>query len=139
MATYLPTTTSDLTAALPAYVTNPLTLARSLGWLSLGLGLSELLAGANLNRGLGVRGWAGLTRFFGLREIGAGVGLVAARRLGPWMWARVAGDALDLAALTAALVATDKRRPRLGGALAVVAAITALDVVCAVQLHRRGL
>lgn len=128
-----------LTSALPLTITKPLPVARGLGWFSLALGLSELLGGRALNQALGVRGWGPLTRFFGVREIAAGVGLVAATRLGPWMWLRVAGDALDLAALTAALVVNDKRRPRAGGAFAAVAAITALDVLCAIQLRRRRL
>jgi CBS domain-containing protein len=47
------------------------------------------------------------------------------------MWARVAGDAIDVAAL-----ASGRRGPALG-ALAAVGAVTALDVLCATRLGSR--
>ncbi len=118
---------------------DPVTLARALGWFSLGLGLTELAAGPGLKRWLGMRGPPGLTRGFGLREIGTGIGLLTASRLAPWMWGRVAGDALDLAALGTALEPANERRDRAGIALALVAAITVLDVLCARELRRRAL
>ena len=80
-----------------------------------------------------------LTRGFGAREVGVGIGLLTASRLAPWMWGRVAGDALDLATLGAAADWGDERRDRAAAALAVVAAITALDLLCARELSRRAL
>jgi hypothetical protein len=118
---------------------DPVTLARSLGWFSLGLGLTELVMGRSLNRWLGMRSPPGLTRGFGLREIGTGIGLLIAPRLAPWMWGRVAGDTLDLAALGAALEPANEHRDRAGVALALVAGITVLDVLCARELRRRAL
>ncbi|HJS85732.1 MAG TPA: hypothetical protein VJ779_09740 [Acetobacteraceae bacterium] len=114
-------------------------LARSLGWFSLGIGLTELVAGKSLNRWLGVRGPPELTRAFGLREIGVGIGLLTASRLAPWMWARAAGDVLDVATLGAALGAGNERRGRASVALVAVAGITLLDLLCARELSRRPL
>lgn len=112
-------------------------IARGLGWFSVGLGLVELAAPGGLGRALGVERGKGLTRAFGLREMAAGVGLLTQSRRAPWLWARVAGDVLDLGALVVALSATRKRAV-VGVALASVAAITALDVICAGQLAREG-
>jgi hypothetical protein len=118
---------------------DPVALARALGWFSIGLGLAELAGGESLNRWLGMPAPPALTRGFGAREIGVGVGLLTTSRLAPWMWGRVAGDALDLATLGAALDPANERRDRAGAALAVVAAITVLDLLCARELSRRGL
>jgi len=72
-----------------------------------------------------------MLRGFGLREIAAGVGVLAARRPAPGMWVRVAGDAMDLAALAAALRRRRSRRTRVLAAIGAVAAVTLLDVLVA--------
>jgi hypothetical protein len=110
-------------------------IARYLAWFSIGVGLTELAAPTRLARALGLQRGARLIQLFGLREVIAGAGILAARRRAPWLWARVAGDALDLAALLAALGASEKRG-RVGVAMVNVAAITAIDVICAGQLTR---
>jgi hypothetical protein len=110
------------------------TVATGLGWFSIGLGLAELLAPRALARCLGMRGAEGLLRFYGLREIGAGVGLLLARDPGPWLWGRVAGDALDIATLATGLEDDNPQRGAVGVALAAVAGVTALDIVCAQSL-----
>lgn len=109
-------------------------VARGLGWFSLALGAIELIAPGRIARTLGVAPHDGLIRSYGLREVAAGVGLLLAGRPAPWLWARVAGDALDLGTL-----ATARRRTRRAGAvdaaLASVAAVTALDVATASRLN----
>jgi len=45
-----------------------------------------------------------LTRIFGLREIGTGIGILTSKDPSPWLWGRVAGDALDVATVGAGLV-----------------------------------
>src|SRR5262245_5215197 len=77
----------------------------------------------------------GLIRGYGLREIGAGVGLLLASRPAPWLWARVAGDLLDLGTLRAARGLSSRTRA-VDAALAGVAAVTALDVAAASRLQR---
>jgi hypothetical protein len=113
-------------------------LTKGLGWLSLALGAAEVIAPERLDRTIGVGHHETLTRGFGLREIAAGLGILLSRDPTPWVWARVAGDALDLAALApAAAEPSNPRRAFAIGAFANVAAIAALDVVCALALSRR--
>ena len=50
------------------------------------------------------------------------------------MWSRVAGDAVDLISLGVACTAPDAKRGRVTFATANVLAVTALDVICAMQL-----
>jgi hypothetical protein len=112
-----------------------MTVARGLGWFSLALGAAELLAPGRISRFLGLRDHHALIRSYGLREIGSGAGLLLGARMAPWLWARVAGDAVDLGSLAAAR--GESRRPRaLNAALASVAAVTALDVATGLRAQR---
>ena len=109
--------------------------ARGLGWFSLGLGLVEVAAPNALARVLGARRRPALVRTaYGLREIAVGAGLLATGRPGPWVWARVAGDALDLATLAAVARRPGARGGAVALALGSVAAVTALDVRTALAL-----
>ncbi len=112
-------------------------VAHALGWFSIGLGLTEVVAGRALGRSLGMEGQTGLLRAFGLREIAAGVGILSQPRPAGWMWARVAGDALDLAALGSACTEDNPERENLGVAIGAVAGITAVDIWCAWRLTTR--
>jgi hypothetical protein len=114
------------------------TLARSLGWFSVGLGLVEFFAPRKLARALGMRGRERLVRRYGLRELAVGIGILCAKRdAAPWLWARVAGDGLGLATL-AGTAGRNGRRGSATLALAAVAGVAALDVICAQELSRRG-
>jgi hypothetical protein len=106
-------------------------LARGLGWFSIGLGLTEMLMPRMLTEQLGMEGKESLLRFYGAREMAAGVGILMSNNPSPWIWGRVAGDALDLATLATGL---DEQNPRKGNvaiALATVAGVTALDCITA--------
>ncbi|HEX8000781.1 MAG TPA: SRPBCC family protein [Pyrinomonadaceae bacterium] len=110
-------------------------LARGLGWFSIGLGLAELLTPRGVAKIAGVRGNTGLIRVMGLREIAHGIAIFAqGKRPTAAVWSRVAGDALDLAALGAAFASPDSSKGRVAFATANVLAVTALDVICAQQL-----
>ncbi len=99
--------------------------ADALGWFSIGLGAVQLLAPALVTAPLGLRGRERVVRLFGLREIATGIGLLRSDAPAPWLWGRVAGDALDLATLRAGLAGA---RPRsAGAALAALAGIAVLD------------
>src|SRR3954449_5017552 len=77
-------------------------LARALGVFSLGLGITELAAPKTLARAIGVSpdGYTSTAlRIFGMREVLAGLGVLLRPRSSLPLWARVAGDALDLAAI----------------------------------------
>src|SRR5689334_22494336 len=80
-------------------------VARGLGWFSIGLGLIELFMPRTVARICGGQGrHTAIIRLYGLREIAAGLMIVSSRKPAAGMWSRVAGDALDLATLAAALV-----------------------------------
>ncbi len=115
---------------------NTRALARGLGWFSIGLGVAELVATRPLARYLGMEDRKGLLRLFGLREVAAGIGLLSRERLAPWLWARVAGDALDLAVLGGAFTGHPGRRANVGIAAGAVAGVTALDVFAGQRLSR---
>lgn len=110
-------------------------LARGLGWFSIGVGLVELLKTDALARTLGMEHRTRVLRAYGLREIGAGIGLLTGvPSLSFWMLARIGGDVLDIAALKLALAPKNRKRRNAAVALGITAAITALDVVCTKQL-----
>lgn len=112
-------------------------LARFLGWFSLGLGLTELFFSDSLAEFLGTPRRTRVLRWFGVREIAAGLGiLLQPQRLPFWLWARVLGDGLDLAALG---VAAHPKNPQLANvvtAVGSVAGVTALDIYAAQALTK---
>lgn len=113
-------------------------LANALGWLSLGLGAAELLVPKAMARWLGMRHGAPILKAYGAREVAAGAGILAARNKAPFVWSRVAGDALDIATLASVAIERPSKRRQAALALAAVAGVTALDIACAVALHRQG-
>lgn len=111
------------------------TLARQIGWFSIGLGALELAAPGRVAEWLGMEDREELIRLYGLREVVKGVGILSQRRPSPvWLHARIAGDVLDMATLATALTPRNRRRNNVLAAMLAVAGVTALDVICARQL-----
>jgi hypothetical protein len=81
-----------------------------------------------------MRGQERLIQAYGLREIATGVGILASKDPTPWIWGRVAGDALDLATLATAVEKRNNKEANVGIAMAAVAGVTALDIYCAKAL-----
>ncbi len=107
-------------------------LSRGLGWFSVGLGIAELAAPRAIARVIGVdpRGGTGAAiRAMGARELASGLGILVRPRRPLPLWARVVGDAIDLAFLAWAFGAKRTHTQRLVGAMASVAGIAALDVI----------
>ena len=100
------------------------------------LGAVQLLAPQQLERLLGIRPHRALLRALGTRELLPGIAILTQPNSAPWVWARVAGDVMDLGLLSAALGKTTARTRRLAATGSVVA-ITVLDVVCTQQLSER--
>lgn len=110
-------------------------LSVGLAWFSLGLGLYETLAPKHLCRLLGLDGKEKLIRFYGLREIGAGIGIFAAQpNPAAWVWARGAGDVLDMATLGTAFRADNPKQRNAFVAVLAVLGVTVLDFLCAETL-----
>jgi uncharacterized membrane protein len=112
-------------------------LANGLGWLSIGLGLAEVAAPGKVAELIGVRDedrTRSLLRFYGMREIAAGMGILMQPQPAGWLWGRVAGDMLDLASLASAMSSETNDKSRVAMATAAVLGVTALDVMCAQQM-----
>ena len=109
-------------------------LGTALGWFSVGLGLAEVLMPRTVAHSAGLDGQTRTLRAFGLRELASGAGILLRPHKPGWLWSRVAGDAMDLG-----LLAFSRRRSndnRVVVAAAMVAGITALDVLAALDNQR---
>ncbi|WP_428970196.1 hypothetical protein ACQR50_06055 [Sphingomonas sp. Xoc002] len=111
----------------PSSLTGADRLARALGWFSVGLGLTELIAPGRLARSLGLDDKEGLIRAYGARELASAVPTLSIDKpVG--LAARIGGDALDLATLAGALHRDNPKWRNAAIATALVAGITLLDV-----------
>jgi hypothetical protein len=120
--------------------------ARGLGWASLAIGLTELLAPKQVQNLLGIDDTAdsrGTIRALGVRELCHGAAILTEDRpteqLKNAVWSRVAGDVLDTAFLGVAATRT-KSPAKFAVTAASVMAIGVLDLLCAKRLteDRRG-
>jgi uncharacterized membrane protein len=115
-------------------------VAKGLGVFSFALGIPQVLVPGRVSRMIGVRDdlrsrmWM---RAVGMREIAAGVGIFTERRPTNWVWARVAGDTMDLALLGCALRGRSEQPMRTLVATGAVVGAFAADVVDGVRLGRR--
>jgi len=117
-------------------------LANGLGWFSIGLGVVEVLAPRKIAQLIGVSDQADrrtLVRFYGVREIAAGVGILSRQSPVGGMWGRVAGDLVDLATLGAIMGSKNANRTRTGVAAAAVLGVAALDLYCSQKLTQAQL
>jgi uncharacterized membrane protein len=104
------------------------TLNRSLGWFSIGLGLTQLLAPKALGRAIGVGDQSTIMRMCGVREIVSGVGLISGKAPAAFSTSRVIGDVMDLALLGASLGSPQANPSRIAAAATAVASVTAVDM-----------
>ena len=111
-------------------------VAKSLGWFSIGLGITEILAAQRLTRLLGLEGMEPLVRAFGAREIASGVTTLSTEKE-TGLWSRLAGDALDLAVLARGMTSYNPQRRNVKWAMLAVAGVTALDLMTASAVTAR--
>jgi uncharacterized membrane protein len=119
----------------PLRSSRPSRLDQALGVASLGLGVVQLAAPRSFARSIGATEAAagpGLVRLIGAREILAGAGLLGGRP-GPFLWMRLAGDAMDLVLLRRAASRRGAQEDRLSAATAGVLGIGAADLVGAIS------
>ncbi|HEV2766419.1 MAG TPA: SRPBCC family protein [Acidimicrobiales bacterium] len=98
-----------------------------------------MLAPGRMNRLIGVddsRQNRAVMRAMGVRELASAPGILDRPRPAGFVFARVAGDALDLAVLGAALRARGSVRARVAAAMAAVAGVTVLDVIASAKTSR---
>lgn len=112
-------------------------LAQGLGWFSIGLGTAQILAPRVMSRLVGVKDAdnnTGLMRALGVREIAAGIGLLADPKPTGFAAARVAGDAMDLALMVKTLATPENDKGRALFATAFVVGAGILDVIATGEL-----
>lgn len=114
-------------------------LAEGLGWFSIGLGLTELTYGGSIARWLGMPHAAPVIRAYGVRELVQGAGILGSGDPTPWISARVAGDALDIATVLPGLGDPNPRKHNVLVALLALVSVTAVDVICAQNLAKAPL
>lgn len=118
----------------------PRRLTRGLGWFSIGLGAVQVLTPGGIDRAVGVsdksHNRAVMAGVGGARELAVGVGILSMRQPKPWLWARVAGDVLDLAMLGRAMFNHRNARGRMALVMTSVVGVTAADVLAIVRQSR---
>jgi len=114
----------------------------TLGWLSLGLGLAEIVAPRRMAHWIGLSPQDDNLRLklvaTGVREVTCGLGLISQKRPATWAWARTAGDLLDLALIGTARPSRNGNGGRALGAAASVLGAAAIDAAIAIQLTRHA-
>ena len=105
---------------------NDIQVAKGIGWFTMGLAGAELFAPKWTAQQIGLSAKKNTIRALGARELAAGAGLLASRNPGPWLWARTAGDFIDLAFLGRGLRSSFSNK-RVWFAIAAVAGVTLLD------------
>lgn len=111
--------------------------AKGIGLFSIALGLAEVVAPTQLASLIGLSDrHAKYLPLLGAREIAHGVGIMKSTKPTTAVWTRVGGDAIDLAFLGSAFTDSDTNKLRLGGAVAAVAGVTFLDLICAQKLSK---
>lgn len=115
--------------------------ATALGLFSVALGLSELTVPDRVAGLIGVRDrqqtrW--VLRALGIREILTGLGILARRDAAGPLWARVAGDALDLGLLGSSFRVKGASKGRLIASTAAVAGVTLVDAYAAAGSSRNS-
>src|SRR3954449_12763827 len=111
-------------------------MAAGLGYFSIALGIAEIAMPHAIRRAAGIETPDALVRGYGVREIATGIAILMTHDATPWIWGRVAGDALDIGTVAFAPPdwrGGDRKKPWALGALA---AVTAVDVICAFCLSR---
>jgi hypothetical protein len=111
-------------------------ISKGLGWFSLALGAAEIAAPRAIARWLGMRDGEQLIRSYGVREVAAGVGLLASQNPRPWMIARTGGDAIDIATLLATFRTNNTKNANVTLALGAVLGVTAVDAMVTDRLCR---
>ena len=79
-----------------------------------------------------------ILRLIGCRELAVGVGIFSGRGRSAWLWARVAGDTMDLVLLAVEAGSPGKARRRAPLVFGAIAAAAVVDVVASVRSHRES-
>jgi hypothetical protein len=123
---------TDRVRAVPA-ITPSIALGLAMG--GIGLGMWGVLFPKTVARTFGLpRNDLAIRTLFGARELATSYRLAGDPTKAESLWARVAGDVLDITVLSAASVPQNRKRHNARFALKAVLLITALDVLAAVRM-----
>ncbi|WP_296600041.1 hypothetical protein [Phenylobacterium sp.] len=126
------TLSTDRVRATPAIAPQ---VSFALGQNALGLGLWGLFAPKGVNSFLGLTNSPQATQvLFGARELATGMVLFSDPTRASALWARVAGDAFDIALLSRLTRRDNPKRGNARLALGVVLAVAALDLFAAIRM-----
>lgn len=110
--------------------------ARALAFASIALGVAEMAFPGLIAKSLGMKDKQGLLRAYGAREIAAGIGALQPNAA-PAIWARAAGDVVDLVTLAVARDPESGRRGATSQAMVTIAVITVIDIAVAAMLMKQ--
>jgi hypothetical protein len=111
-------------------------LARTLGWVSIGVGLAAVAAPGPLMSALGLGDRPNMGRLLGVRDLVLGAGLLLGQNTAAWCRARGVADALDVALIVGGAAAGAFRRDRAPIGVASGAGFSALSFWLARRLER---
>ena len=111
-------------------------LARTLGWVSIGIGLAAVAAPGPLMKAIGLGDRTNLGRLIGARDLVLGTGLLRAQNTAAWCRARGIADALDVALIIGGAASGVFRRDRAPIGVASGAGFSALSFWLARRLER---
>ena len=111
---------------------------RVIGVGSIALGVAALVSPKRLARFAGIRDEHAPEAIagFGAKELAAGAALLAPVKSGPFLWARLVGDVMDMGGLVAAFRKPGAHRNLLAVLGVAVLAMTVMDLTTAVQATR---
>ena len=111
-------------------------LARTLGWVSIGVGLAAVAAPRPLMKAIGLGDRPNLGRLLGVRDLVLGAGLLRGQNTADWCRARGIADALDVALIIGGAATGAFRRDRAPIGAATGAGFSALSFWLARRLER---
>jgi hypothetical protein len=111
-------------------------LARIVGWVSIGVGLSAIAAPVPLMRAFGMGARPKLGYFLGVRDLVLGAGILRGQNAGAWVRARGVADALDGVLIIGGAATGAFRRDRAPIGLAAATGFSALSFWLAQRLDR---
>jgi hypothetical protein len=111
-------------------------LARFLGYLSIVIGLTELIWADSLALSLGLSRFEWLVRAYGVREVVTGVLILVSRDPTPWIWLRVIGDMIDGATLGWGYMRDPYKISGIMMTFVTVTPVIIADIYCAIKLSR---
>lgn len=124
----------------PAQLRDPDQVVNSgIAWFSVALGVTQIVAPDTLARLIGMRPTQTTRttmRAIGVRGLTTGFGLLSNAKSSPWLWARLAGDMVDLSLLATGVGRRADDRSRAGRAALAVGSVAALDLLAATRSRR---